>query len=101
MKKFFCDLGCFFLVLALVMVVGAMVEGTVPFWPAAFALCCISLFTGALYQLGFYSLGQLAARFRPRQPVHAARPARARRTAALTQPSLKMAPAAGHSLGAA
>lgn len=92
MKKFFCDLGCFFLVLGLIMVVGAMVEGTLPFWPALFACCCISLLTGGLYQLGFHSLSELL-------PRRAARPVRTVRTA--SRRTLPLAPAAKHRLGAA
>lgn len=92
MKKFFCDLGCFFLVLALIMTVGAMIEGSLPFWPALFACCCIGLLTGALYQLGFHSLAELL-------PRRAARPVRSVHTG--SRRSLPIAAASKHRLGAA
>lgn len=98
MKKFFCDLGCFFLVLALIMTVGAMIEGTLPFWPALFAGCCIGLLTGGLYQLGFHSLAELFPRRAVRRAV---RRVHKPHTVPASGRTLPLNPAAKHRLGAA
>lgn len=53
MKKFFCDSACFFLALALLMVVSAAIEGTLTLLPALGIALVLGIGMPVLYRIGW------------------------------------------------